>query len=152
MAHVIDTHHPGTITHAGGRDVVVAERPAHQAYSILRTGFAVLPILAGLDKFANVLVDWHQYLAPSVAQALPFDAATFMMIVGVIEIAAGILVAMKPSIGAYVVAAWLWGIIVNLLLIGGYYDVALRDFGLSLGALALGRLAAQFEGTRRVEV
>jgi hypothetical protein len=149
MAHVLDVHAP---THVAGRALIAAERPAHQAYSILRFGFVALPILAGLDKFVHALVDWDRYLAPAVAQALPVDAATLMMIVGVIEIAAGILVALKPSIGGYVVALWLWGIIVNLVLLGGYYDVALRDFGLSLGALALARLAAHFEGVRRVEV
>ena len=152
MAYVLDTHSPSGVAHVGGRALIDAERPAHQAYAILRGGFAVLPIVAGLDKFAHLLVDWNQYLAPQVAQALPIDATTFMMIVGVIEIAAGLLVAMKPSVGAYVVAFWLWGIIVNLLLIGSYYDVALRDFGLSLGALALARLGVHFEGVRRVEV
>jgi hypothetical protein len=112
----------------------------------------LLPILAGLDKFTHLLVDWNQYLAPAVARALPVDAGTFMMIVGVIEIAAGILVAVAPRIGGYVVAVWLWGIIVNLVMMGSYYDVAARDLGLSLGALALARLATHFEGTRRVEV
>ena len=148
MAHVLDT--PGTVT-LGGRALVVAERPAHQAYSILRVGFALLPILAGLDKFTHLLVEWNHYLAPAVAQALPVDAETFLMIVGVIEIAAGVLVAVAPRIGGYVVAAWLWGIIVNLVMMGDYYDIALRDFGLSLGAIALARLAIHFEGTRRVE-
>ncbi|HEX2465738.1 MAG TPA: hypothetical protein VHR17_14040 [Thermoanaerobaculia bacterium] len=149
MAHVLDT--PGTVT-LGGRALVVAERPAHQAYSILRVGFALLPIVAGLDKFMHLLVEWNHYLAPAVAQALPVDAGTFLMIVGVIEIAAGILVAVAPRIGGYVVAAWLWGIIVNLLMMGNYYDIALRDFGLSLGAIALARLATHFEGTRRIDV
>ena len=149
MAHVLDV--PGHVT-LGGRALVAAERPAHQAYTLLRVGFALLPILAGLDKFTHFLVDWNQYLAPAVAQALPVDASTFMMIVGVIEIAAGILVAVAPRIGGYVVAAWLWGIIVNLVMMASYYDVAARDFGLSLGALALARLATHFEGVRRVEV
>jgi uncharacterized membrane protein YphA (DoxX/SURF4 family) len=148
MAHVLDT--PGTVT-LGGRALVVGERPAHQAYTMLRVGFALLPILAGLDKFTHFLVDWNQYLAPAVARALPVDASTLMMIVGVVEIAAGILVAVAPRIGGYVVAAWLWGIIVNLVLMGSFYDIAMRDFGLSLGALALARLAAHFEGVRRVE-
>jgi hypothetical protein len=133
------------------RALTVAERPAHQAYTLLRVGFVLLPILAGLDKFTHLMVDWNQYLAPAVAQALPVDVGTFMMIVGVIEIAAGILVATAPRIGGWVVAAWLWGIIVNLVMTGNYYDIAARDFGLSLGALALARLATHFEGTRRVE-
>jgi uncharacterized membrane protein YphA (DoxX/SURF4 family) len=133
------------------RALTVAERPAHQAYTLLRVGFVLLPILAGLDKFTHLMVDWNQYLAPAVAQALPVDVGTFMMIVGVIEIAAGILVATAPRIGGWVVAAWLWGIIVNLVMRGNYYDIAARDFGLSLGALALARLATHFEGTRRVE-
>ena len=136
----------------GGRALMVAERPAHQAYTILRAGFALRPILAGLDKFTHLLVEWNHYLAPAVAQALPVDAETFLMIVGVVEIAAGVLVAAAPRIGGYVVAAWLLGIIVNLVTMGDYYDIALRDFGLSLGAIALARLATQFEGTRRVEV
>ncbi|HEX7184705.1 MAG TPA: hypothetical protein VF756_22965 [Thermoanaerobaculia bacterium] len=115
--------------------------PSEQAYQILHLGFTVAPILAGLDKFFNLLVDWDQYLAPLVARMLPVDGHTFMLAVGVIEIVAGLLVWFRPRLGGYVVAAWLWGIIVNLLLIPGYYDVALRDFGLSLGALALARLA-----------
>jgi hypothetical protein len=110
----------------------------------LRVGFAVLPIIAGVDKFLHLLVNWDQYLAPSVAQMLPVSGHTFMLIVGVVEIAAGVLVAVMPSVGAYVVMLWLWGIIVNLLMVPGFYDVALRDFGLSLGALALGRLSQEF--------
>jgi uncharacterized membrane protein YphA (DoxX/SURF4 family) len=148
MAHVLDTPHTVTL---GGRALMAAERPAHQAYTLLRVGFALLPILAGLDKFTHFLVDWSQYLAPAVAQALPVDAGTFMMIVGVIEIAAGILVAVAPRIGGWVVAGWLWGIIVNLVMTGSYYDIALRDLGLSFGAIALARLATHFEGVRHVE-
>ncbi|HXP14903.1 MAG TPA: hypothetical protein VN907_06340, partial [Actinomycetes bacterium] len=117
---------------------------ARQAFRILHVGFVVAPILAGLDKFFDVLVDWDQYLAPVATDVLPFSAHTIMMVVGVIEIAAGILVALRPRIGGYVVAAWLWAIIVNLLVLGDYFDVALRDFGLSLGALALARLAEAF--------
>ena len=123
----------------------LAARPAYQSYLMLRIGFAVLPIVAGLDKFFNLLVDWDQYLAPQAAEFLPVTGHTFMLVVGVIEIAAGLLVAFQPRIGAYVVALWLWGIIVNLLLIHGYYDIALRDFGLSLGALALARLSQEFD-------
>lgn len=115
--------------------------PSEQAYQILHLGFTVAPILAGLDKFFELLTDWDQYLAPAMAGLLPFDGHTFMLIVGVIEIVAGLLVWFKPRIGGYVVMAWLWGIILNLLLIPGYFDIALRDFGLSLGALALARLA-----------
>ena len=128
--------------------------PGYQAFQILRTGFTVAPIVAGLDKFAHLLVDWTQYLAPAVAARLPLAPATFMQAVGVIEIIAGLLVAARPEIGGYVVAFWLWGIIVNLLLIPGYYDIALRDLGLALGALALGRLSAEFDherGRRRTQ-
>ena len=118
---------------------------AHQAYMILKFGFTVAPVIAGLDKFFNLLVDWTQYLTPLVPRWTGIDPAGFMMAVGVIEIVAGILVAMKPKLGALIVTAWLWGIIVNLLLVPGYFDVALRDLGLSLGALALARLAAREE-------
>src|SRR3954470_15642164 len=90
--------------------------PAYQAYQIMHWGFAALPILAGLDKFIHLLVNWDQYLAPIIPSMLHVSAHTFMMAVGVIEIVAGLLVAVKPRIGSYVVAAWLWGIIVNLLL------------------------------------
>ena len=114
--------------------------PTHQAFLLLRTVFAVAPILFGLDKFTNVMTDWTIYLAPWIDNIVPGDAVATMRIVGVIEIAAGILVALAPRIGAYVVALWLTGIIVNLLT-SGFYDIALRDFGLLVGALALGRLA-----------
>jgi uncharacterized membrane protein YphA (DoxX/SURF4 family) len=115
--------------------------PAYQAFLLLRTVFTVAPILFGLDKFFNVMTDWPHYLAPWIDGILPGSAATAMYIVGVIEIVAGILVAVAPRVGAYVVALWLAGIIVNLLTLPGFYDVALRDFGLLIGALALGRLA-----------
>jgi hypothetical protein len=100
-------------------------------------------MVAGLDKFFHLLVNWDMYLAPSIARLLPIGCHSLMQIVGVVEIIAGLLVAVKPRIGGYVVAVWLWGIILNLLLIPGYYDVALRDFGLSLAALALARLSAE---------
>jgi hypothetical protein len=118
-----------------------AHHPTHQAYQILHTGFIVLPILAGLDKFFHVLTDWNQYLAPFIPQMLGLDAGTILMIVGVVEIAAGLVVWFRPRFGGYLVMAWLWAIIINLLLIPGYFDIALRDFGLSLGALCLARLA-----------
>src|ERR687887_800515 len=118
--------------------------PSYQAYWILHFGFTVAPILAGLDKFLHLLTNWDQYLPSVVANASPVPPHTLMLIVGVIEIVAGIGVWLKPQIFAYVVAAWLAVIIINLLLIPGYFDVALRDFGLLLGALALGRLSQQF--------
>lgn len=123
-------------------DLAAADRPVHQAYGLLRFTFTVAPILAGLDKFFHALVNWDQYLSPFVSRLVGGHDHQFMMAVGVIEIVAGVGVALKPRIFAYVVAAWLWGIIVNLLLVPGYFDIALRDFGLSLGALALGRLSA----------
>jgi uncharacterized membrane protein YphA (DoxX/SURF4 family) len=115
--------------------------PTHQAFLLLRTVFTVAPILFGLDKFTNVMTDWTTYLAPWIDGVVPGDAATAMHIVGVVEIAAGLLVAIAPRIGAYVVALWLAAIIVNLLTLSGFYDIALRDFGLLVGALALARLA-----------
>jgi hypothetical protein len=116
----------------------------YQAYATLFVGFIALPVIAGVDKFFNLLADWTQYLAPVFPTWTGVDAAMFMMFVGVIEIAAGLVVAAKPSWGGYLVAAWLWSIIINLLLIPGFFDIALRDFGLSLGALALARLSHQF--------
>ena len=119
--------------------------PAYQAFWLLRVGFAVAPILFGLDKFFDVLVDWEIYLAPWINDIVPGSGAEAMYAVGVIEIVAGIAVFLKPRYGAYLVAAWLGGIIVNLLTLSGYYDVALRDFGLLLGALTLARLASKFD-------
>jgi hypothetical protein len=119
-------------------------RPAYQAFLILYAGFIALPILAGADKFFHILGNWDAYLAPAIANQLPFSGHTFMLIAGVIEMAAGVLVAVWPRVGAAVVALWLLGIIVNLLILGGYYDVALRDLGLSLGGFALWRLASEF--------
>ena len=130
---------------AVGADGVIAHSPTRQAYEILHLGFTVAPILAGIDKFTHLLANCDKYLAPPIARALPFSAHTFMLIVGVIEVVAGLLVAFKPRYGAYVVAAWLGGIILNLLIGGFYYDIALRDLGLALGALALGRLAADYD-------
>ena len=117
---------------------------ARQAFRILHVGFVVAPILAGLDKFFEVLVDWDRYLAPVATDVLPVSSHSFMLAVGVIEIAAGVLVAFRPRIGGYVVAVWLWAIILNLLVAGDYFDIALRDFGLSLAALALARLAEAY--------
>lgn len=119
--------------------------PAYQAFWLLRIGFAALPILFGLDKFFDVLVNWEIYLAPWINDIVPGTAVQAMYAVGVIEILAGIAVAIKPRYAAYVVAAWLGGIIINLLTHSGYYDVALRDFGLLVGALTLARLASKYD-------
>jgi hypothetical protein len=119
--------------------------PAFQAFTLLRVGFTVAPILFGLDKFANWLVDWPIYLAPRIDDVIPGNAHQAMLAVGVIEIVAGLVVALRPKFGGYLVAAWLGGIIVNLLVLADFYDVALRDFGLVLGALSLARLASAFD-------
>jgi uncharacterized membrane protein YphA (DoxX/SURF4 family) len=120
----------------------VRRDPATQAYVLLRIAFVVAPILFGLDKFANVLTDdWTKYLATPFNDILPGDAATAMHIIGVVEIAAGLIVLVAPRIGALILAGWLAGIILDLLIKGGYGDIALRDFGLMIGALALNRLA-----------
>jgi hypothetical protein len=118
--------------------------PAYQALLLLRTVFTVAPILFGLDKYFHVLVNWDRYVAPDVVAHLPWTAHELMYGVGAIEILAGVIVAIRPRFGGYLVAAWLAGIIVNLLLIPGFYDVALRDFGLLVAALALARLATAF--------
>ena len=118
--------------------------PGYQAYMILRTGFTVAPIVAGLDKFFNLLVNWEQYLPGFVKNLSGGHGHELMLAVGVIEIVAGLGVAFKPRLFAYVVSAWLLLIVVNLLMIPGYFDVALRDFGLSLGALALARLSHEY--------
>jgi hypothetical protein len=126
----------------------VSERSdtAYQAYQILRLGFTVAPIVAGLDKFLHLLVNWDQYLPLVVNTVTGGHGHELMMAAGVIEIVAGIGVFIKPKIFAYVVSAWLVLIIINLLMIPGYFDVALRDLGLVLGALALGRLSEKFDG------
>ena len=123
----------------------LADRASNQAYQILHVAFIAAPTIAGVDKFFHLLANWDQYLAPQIARLLPITTHGFMLIVGAIEVAAGLLVAVKPKIGAYVVAAWLAGIIINLLILGTFFDVALRDFGLMLGALALGRLSTSHE-------
>ncbi len=123
--------------------------PVAQAFMLLRIAFTVAPILFGIDKFAGVLTDdWTRYLAPAFNDIIPGNAADAMHIVGIVEIAAGLVVAISPRFGGLLVAAWLGGIIVNLLIVGGYGDIALRDFGLLLGALTLARLAGAFTGDR----
>jgi uncharacterized membrane protein YphA (DoxX/SURF4 family) len=123
-----------------------AATPSQQAFLLLRTVFTVAPVLFGVDKFANVLTDWPRYLAPGIDDLVPGTAQQAMYAVGVVEILAGIAVALIPRYGALLVAAWLAGIIANLLILGDYYDVALRDFGLFVGALALARLAVAEDG------
>ena len=117
----------------------------YQAYMLLRIAFTVAPIAFGLDKFFNGMVDWEKYLAPWINRLMPGTGHSFMLFVGIVEITAGLVVALKPRYGAFLVAAWLAGIVVNLLTYSGYYDIALRDFGLLLGALTLGRLAMKYD-------
>jgi len=137
-----------TTSSAGPRRELLAD-PGYQAFVILRTAFTVAPILFGLDKFANLLVDWPAYLAPWINDLVPGSAQAAMYAVGVIEVVAGIAVGLAPRFGAWLVAGWLAGIIVNLLTIPDYYDIALRDFGLLLAAVALARLAEHYHGVRQ---
>jgi hypothetical protein len=131
-------------TTAASRTRAAIDNPAYQAFLTLRVGFVVAPILFGVDKFTNLLVDWTTYLAPAVDRLVPGSAHSAMLAVGVVEVVAGLVVAVRPKVGGYLVAAWLAGIIGNLLLLGSHYDVALRDLGLLLGAVALARLATAF--------
>lgn len=125
-----------------GRDL---RNPGYQGFLLLWIGFTAAPILFGLDKFFNQMVEWETYLWEPVATALPGSASEIMMAVGVVEIAAGVLTAFLPRVSGYVIAGWLGVIIVNLLLVGDFFDVALRDFGLMLGALTLARLATSYQ-------
>jgi uncharacterized membrane protein YphA (DoxX/SURF4 family) len=137
---------PRQMAHPGTTDVSDARfrNPAFQAFWLLRIGLTVAPILFGLDKFAHVLVDWDIYLAPEFTDLFNAEAHTLMYFVGAIEVVAGLTVLLRPRFGGYLVAAWLTGIIINLLMMADYYDIALRDFGLALAALTLARLAAAF--------
>src|ERR1043166_3151449 len=119
--------------------------PRYEAYQVLLLGFTVAPILLGLDKFFNLVVNWEQYLPPFVNNLIGGQGHYLMLAVGVIEIIAGLGVAFKPKVFAYVVSAWLLLIVINLLMIPGYFDIALRDFGLSIGAFALARLSQEFD-------
>jgi uncharacterized membrane protein YphA (DoxX/SURF4 family) len=144
------TTQPRTATAAASGETAVEAAadwrdPRFQAFALMRLAFTVAPIAFGLDKFFNVMVDWPQYLAPWMNDIIPGSAQDAMHLIGIIEIVAGIGVALKPRYGAYVVAAWLAGIIVNLLTYSGYYDIALRDFGLMLAAITLGRLAQVYD-------
>jgi hypothetical protein len=126
--------------------------PVFQAFWLLRIGFTVAPILFGLDKFAHVMTDWDKYLAPWINDLVPGTAHQAMHAVGVVEIVAGLVVLLAPRFGGYLVGAWLLGIIVDLLSVGGYGDIALRDFGLLLAALTLTRLATAFSGSRALRL
>lgn len=144
MEHIFET--PAlTTSRATTQDHADVLGSAYEAYQILRVGFTVAPIVAGLDKFFNLLVNWEQYLPPLANSLVGAYGHEFMLVVGVIEIIAGLGVFFKPKVFAYVVSAWLLLIVGNLLMIPGYYDVALRDFGLALGALALARLSGKFD-------
>jgi uncharacterized membrane protein YphA (DoxX/SURF4 family) len=122
-------------------------RPAWQAYQILHAGFTVAPLLAGTDKFFHFLCNWDQYLAPWIARISPIGGHNLMLVAGVIEILAGILVALRPRIAAPIVGVWLCLIVVNLVSMGSYLDIALRDVGLALGAFALSRLSLEFDSS-----
>ena len=139
MSRIMNAHIFGSMSGAA------AQNPTYQAYRLLHVAFIVAPIVAGLDKFFEFLTNWDKYLAPSAARMLGGYSHDFMLAIGVIEIVAGIGVALKPRIFSYVVAGWLFAIILNLLMIPGYFDIALRDFGLALGAIALGRLSANYD-------
>jgi len=136
--------HPRDFAGGHARTAETTSTPSRQAYQLLHFAFVVAPVIAGIDKFLHLLTNWDMYLAPAIARLSPIGGHGLMLAIGVIEIIAGLLVAFKPRIGAYVVAFWLWGIIINLLLIPSFFDIALRDFGLSLGALALARLSREF--------
>ncbi|MGH3859116.1 hypothetical protein [Actinokineospora sp.] len=139
------TETPAAATEGPG----VLSDPGYQSFLLLRTVFTVAPILFGLDKFLNLLVDWPRYLAPWIDGIVPGTAQQAMYGVGVVEILAGIVVAVAPRFGGLLVAAWLAGIIVNLVSFPGFYDIALRDFGLFVGAVALSRLAVRYTPAHR---
>jgi hypothetical protein len=136
---------PGSVTGTSTIERIRTAEPGYQAFWMLRIAFTVAPILFGIDKFANVMVHWPKYLAPWINDIVPGTAQQAMYAVGVIEIVAGIVVFVKPRYGAWLVAAWLGGIVINLLTYSAFYDIALRDFGLMLGALTLARLAMAYD-------
>ena len=115
----------------------VAKSAANKVITILKLTYGLVPIVAGADKFTHILVDWDKYLAPVVANMLPFSTHTFMLIVGVIEMIAGVLVLIKPKVGSIIVSLWLLGIAINMLFTGQYYDIAVRDVVMAIGAFSL---------------
>ncbi len=123
---------------------VRTQSPSQQAYLLLHTIFTLAPIIAGADKFFHLLVDWDKYVSPLMASLSPLPTHTLRLVAGIVEIAAGLIVFFRPRFGGWLVAAWLWAIILNLLAIPGYLDVALRDLGLSVAAVALARLSVEF--------
>ncbi len=125
-------------------EAIALNQSVKQTYNLLKLTFGIVPIVAGLDKFTNILTDWDHYIQPGFAALLPIEPSSFMMIVGVIEIIAGIIVLMKPAVGGYIVAAWLTLISIMLLLSGQYLDVAVRDLVMAMGAFSLARLAQLF--------
>ncbi len=125
-------------------EAVRVESPAYQAYQILHVILTLIPIGAGLDKFVHLLVNWDKYVSPLVARLSPLPVHTMMLGVGIVEIVAGLIVAFMSRVGAWIVAIWLWLIVINLLSIPGYFDIAVRDIGLSLAAVALARLGVEF--------
>jgi hypothetical protein len=145
MARALDAPHARS---AAGPGASLKSDPADQAWQLLYAAFVIAPIVAGADKFFGLLVNWDQYLAPIFAQMSPVGGHGLMLVIGVVEVIAGLIVFWRPRIGGYLVAVWLWGIILNLLLIPAYFDIALRDFGLSLGALAFARLSERLPARR----
>ena len=141
MAHITDPHAFYDRRGAALTTSDALKTPARQAYEVLHWGFVAAPAIAGLDKFSDLLTNWDKYLAPVIARTSPMSVHDTMMVVGGIEVIAALVVALKPKVGAWIVAAWLLGIIVDLALLGGAWDIALRDFGLMLGAIALARLS-----------
>ena len=138
------THSPRLTPGSSTATVHDLRDPGYQAFFLLRTVFTVAPILFGLDKFTNLLVQWDTYLAPWINDLVPGTGQQAMYAVGVVEVLAGLAVAIAPRFGAWLVAAWLAGIILDLVTLSGFYDVALRDFGLLVAAVALARLARVF--------
>jgi hypothetical protein len=154
MSSAVHETRPATDVRSPGLGVVVSRAswadPRYQAFMLLRIGFTVAPIAFGLDKFWNQMVYWPKYLAPWINDIVPGSGQDFMYFVGAVEILAGLVVLLKPRYGAYLVALWLAGIVTNLFSYPGWYDVAVRDFGLMLAALTLGRLASVYDPPLRL--
>ncbi len=145
MAYETVTHERRVEAAHRGSGAVVAREPEYQAFQLLHACFVAAPVIAGIDKFFHYLVNWNQYVSAAYASIWGGNVPLMMHVVGIVEICAGLIVAARPRVGGLIVSAWLAGIIVNLLLIPGYFDIALRDFGLLLSALALSRLAVRYE-------